>query len=46
MVTPSLALSLLVKSKYISVKSVYEDVDTKYAAYCCDDQNCDYIAHL
>jgi hypothetical protein len=24
----------------------YEEVDTKYAAYCCDDQNCDYIAHL
>jgi hypothetical protein len=21
-------------------------VDTKYAAYCCDDHNCDYIAHL
>ncbi|GLT64576.1 hypothetical protein SLA2020_370610 [Shorea laevis] len=24
----------------------YEEVDTKYAAYCCDDHECDYIAHL
>jgi hypothetical protein len=24
----------------------YEEVDTKYAAYCCDDHKCDYIAHL
>jgi hypothetical protein len=24
----------------------YGEVDTKYAAYCCDDLNCDYIAHL
>jgi hypothetical protein len=24
----------------------YENVDTKYAAYCCDDHKCDYIAHV
>jgi hypothetical protein len=24
----------------------YEEVDTKYAAYRCDDHKCDYIAHL
>jgi hypothetical protein len=38
--------SLTSKGKKHECEVCFEEVDTKYAAYCCDDHNCDYIAHL
>ncbi|XP_062177673.1 uncharacterized protein LOC133882503 [Alnus glutinosa] len=36
----------LSKGKKHKCQVCYEEVDTKYAAYCCDDHKCGYIAHL